>query len=168
MCTDTVLGCFLPVHSFPPPPSHLTPHVPFSVLPSSIPATRYLHSVISHSDMTVLLCPMLHDIRKSIALLEGSQASPTCPFDNSNITMSLEQWCNETDRRKPPTEQPYTVKRCPPQSSNGLGRDRIRVCLVALQPINKHALFSEPHRNCSSSRFVELFQTWQCIPPCFI
>jgi len=83
------------------PPPDLTPHVPFSVLPSSIPAVRYLHSVISHSDVTVLLCPVLHDIRKSIALRKGSQISPTCPFDKSSITMSLEHWSNETVRRKP-------------------------------------------------------------------
>jgi len=79
----------------------LTPHVPFSVLPSIIPAKRHLHTVISHSNATVLPCPVLHDIRKSITLVKGSQASPTCPVDKSSITMILEHWCNETDGRKP-------------------------------------------------------------------
>jgi len=96
------LGFFFPAHSFVrPPPPDLTPHVPFSALPSIILAKRYLHTVISHSNMTVLLCPVLHDIRKSIALVKGSQASPTCPVDRSSITMILEHWCNETDWRKP-------------------------------------------------------------------
>lgn len=122
-----------------PHPPDLSPHVPFSFLPSSIPAIRYIHSVISHSNVTVLLCPALHDIRKSIALLKGSQVSPTCPFGKSSITIesgALVQW-DWQEKTVSPTEQPYTVKRCPPQSSNGLGRDRIRVCSVALQPINK-------------------------------
>ena len=43
------------------------------------------------------------DIRKSNVMFEGSQASPACPSEKSNIKMKLstEQWWNGTDRGKP-------------------------------------------------------------------
>jgi hypothetical protein len=43
------------------------------------------------------------DVRKKVALFEGSRASPACPSDKSSkkTEISIEQWWNYTDREKP-------------------------------------------------------------------
>ena len=48
----------------------------------------------------LLRSPKLLDIRKRIAMFEGSQAPPACPSDKSNINMKMimEHWWNDTDR----------------------------------------------------------------------
>jgi hypothetical protein len=47
-------------------------------------------------------CPLLPDIRKSVALFAGSQASPACSYGKSSPMMKLrvEHWRNDTDRMK--------------------------------------------------------------------
>jgi hypothetical protein len=43
--------------------------------------------------------PLRFDVRKRIALFEGSRASPACPSDKSSMKteISIEQWRNYTD-----------------------------------------------------------------------
>jgi len=50
----------------------------------------------------VLSYPRLPDIRKSIPLFEGSNASPVCPSGNGNTLtkMSVVHWLNGTDKGK--------------------------------------------------------------------
>lgn len=54
-----------------------------------------LKNEVKHS-VAVLLCLSLPDSRVSIALFEGSQDSPSCPSDRSNmeIKMSVQQCWN--------------------------------------------------------------------------
>jgi hypothetical protein len=49
----------------------------------------------------VFLCPLLPDIQDSIALCEGSLASPTCPSDRNTIETrtSVPYWRNDTDKK---------------------------------------------------------------------
>jgi hypothetical protein len=37
----------------------------------------------------VLLYPLFHDIRESMDLFEGSQASPVCPSDKSSVRKKM-------------------------------------------------------------------------------
>ena len=50
-----------------------------------------------------LFSPTTSNIRKSIALFDGSEDSPACPSDMSNIkmNMSMEHRCNYTNKGKP-------------------------------------------------------------------
>jgi hypothetical protein len=47
----------------------------------------------------VIFSPVLPDIRESVALFEGFQSSPACPF--SKMKMCMKQWWNDTDRGNP-------------------------------------------------------------------
>jgi hypothetical protein len=47
----------------------------------------------------VIFSPVLPDIRKSVALFEGFQSSPACPF--CEMKMCMKQWWNDTDRGNP-------------------------------------------------------------------
>ena len=51
----------------------------------------------------VSLCSTISRILKRIALFLGSQKTPACASDTSRTEtmMSMEQWRNDTDRRKP-------------------------------------------------------------------
>jgi len=71
-------------------------------------------------------CILTADIRNSVTLFEGSQASPACPSDKICIKtkMSVVHWCNDTDRgkRKRQEKTPVTVSLCLPEVSDGLTR----------------------------------------------
>jgi hypothetical protein len=43
---------------------------------------------------------MIPDIRKHIAMFEGSQTSPACPFNKNSITfkMNMQYWLTDIDR----------------------------------------------------------------------
>jgi hypothetical protein len=64
--------------------------------------------------------PMIPDIGNSIALFEGSQASPACPSGNSSIKrqMIMEHWWNDTDS----TRSTFPAPLCPPEVLHGLAR----------------------------------------------
>ena len=47
-----------------------------------------LKNEVKHN-VAVLLCPSLPDSRVSIALFEGSQDSPACPSDRSNMEIKI-------------------------------------------------------------------------------
>jgi hypothetical protein len=56
-------------------------------------------------------------IRKGVALFDGSQASPACPYEsNMKVKMSVQHWWNDTDRRKPEIggEKLVSLPLCPP------------------------------------------------------
>jgi hypothetical protein len=54
------------------------------------------------NDVEVFFCVFFPDIRKSSGLFEGSEDSPACPSDKSNIKMKkgMEHWRNDTAKRK--------------------------------------------------------------------
>jgi hypothetical protein len=65
----------------------------------------------------VYFCPLLPYVRSNIALYEGFEASPSCPFDISSIKvdMDMEHSRNDDDRgnrsirRNPYTSTTFTI-----------------------------------------------------------
>ena len=53
----------------------------------------------TENNVEILFCPVLPDIRKKTAFLEGFQTSPACPYDKNTIEASLstENWRNVTE-----------------------------------------------------------------------
>jgi hypothetical protein len=73
------------------------------------------------------------DFRKSIALLDGSQASPACPSDKFGIKMkmSMKQWWNNIDRDKP-TYWERNLSQCHfAHDTSDISWPGIEPCLVA-------------------------------------
>jgi hypothetical protein len=52
--------------------------------------------------LDLFFCSLFPDIPNSSLLFDVPQASPTCPFDNSSITirMGMEHWWNDNDKGK--------------------------------------------------------------------
>lgn len=47
----------------------------------------------------ILLCPLLPNTQRNMALFEGSQVSPACLSDKGRIEIvSVDQWCSDSDR----------------------------------------------------------------------
>jgi hypothetical protein len=71
-------------------------------------------------------CTLIADIRNSVTLFEGSQASPACPSDKTSTKtkMSVVHWCNDTDggKRQRQENTPVTVTLCLPEVPDGLTR----------------------------------------------
>ena len=63
---------------------------------------RDLSATVQTKNMKTLSHLLLPDVRKSIALFEGSMSSPACPSDKSHVEMqmSVEHWWNDTCRGK--------------------------------------------------------------------
>ena len=78
--------------------------------------------------MKVLFCPMLPDIRESVALFQGSHTSSACPSDkNSTKTkMNMEREWVDTDREKPKCSDVYLS--CIQNSNSYLTDNTVRVC----------------------------------------
>ena len=60
---------------------------------------RSIRSVLAHA----LLCPVVPDIRKSIALFEGYEASASYPSNSSNVMIMMNmELGGETSRKESP------------------------------------------------------------------